>query len=702
MSRFSLLFLAACAGSAADNDVITSQCPEDVALFEERVWEPVVEPICTGCHLEGGVARDSDFLLDRDDMLQNLRAVSAMADQILLKPTGQHPNGHGGDTLFGEDSPEYAALAFWVAWTEGSCDVPEPESCGDELLPRRVRRLTHTEYGRTVADLLDVDASIAAGFAADPEVDGFRNDAEALVVHGLLADQYRVAAEQVSEMAVIDPGCTAGQTEAACAQAWLEDFGFRAFRRPLAEDELAAYQRFWAEVAAADGLEEGLRWGVTAMLQSPHFLYRSELGIEANGAYTLTDWEVATALSYAFWGTTPDAELLTAAEAGFDATTLQAQIERLGNDPRTLDTTADLVEVWLLLDRLATVPRDGLTEELRAAMAWETRTLVKDVAADDGQLGDLLHARHTFLDGTLAAHYGLAGTGRVELDGEQYGGLLRQGSVLTAHARPTGSSPVHRGVLVRERLLCEELPPPPANLDTSPPPVDPSLSTRERYEEHSANPECASCHDKIDPLGFGFEHYDGLGRWRATDGVHAVDDSGSLDGEPFVGLTELSAALEADARFRTCFAETWQRHLTGAEGCAEDPGDVGLTEPLFAMARGSGFAQRHGAPGEGDSLAVGQRPELSEPPDVETPPPDAFTLTISDDWGAGFCAEATVTNTTESAWTWEIRESADGTVNNIWNAEVVADGADWVFTGVEWNAVLEPGASASFGFCATR
>jgi len=261
-------------------------------------------------------------------------------------------------------------------------------------------------------------------------------------------------------------------------------------------------------------------------------------------------------------------------------------------------------------------------------------------------------------------------------------------------------------VLVRERLLCEDLPPPPSDLDTSPPPVDPTLSTRDRYAQHSTDPACSGCHDKIDPIGFGFEHYDGLGRWRADDAGHTIDDSGSIDGATFLGPFELADTLLDDARFRTCFVQTWRRHATGGEACAVDPGrDIGLMAPLLELVDLEGFHRRVGGVGEGDTLAAGARPVLEPLEEGDLPDGDSaddFELTVNNDWGTGYCAEGVVTNNTSADLTWEVRADDVGTITSAWNATYVMDGPDAVFVGVDWNGTIVPGASASFGFCADR
>lgn len=716
MRLLSLLALVAC-DPATDNtsaepptEYAVADCAPNVEVFRDRVWTPVLEPTCLACHGPGGIGSDGSRLdLDPADLEASMLATFQVADDLLRKPTEQHPDGHGGGAVLTEDSAGFAALEFWVAWMGGDCEeLPPAPSCEEEEAGRVLRRLTHAEYDRTVEDLVGITWDAGATFASDRVVDGYHNDAKALTVSSLLADQYRASAEEVAaaaDLAALLP-CTSADGD--CAAAFIESFGFRAFRRPLTQGDVDRYGALWAAVSASDGFDEGVRWVIAAMLQSPHFLYRAELGVQdGSGVFALTGWELATALSYDLWGTTPDAALLARAAAGEldDPEGLAEVAAEMLDDPRTLQTAADLVEVWLDTSQLQTVSRDGLDGPLRDALRQETRDLVIDLAGQGGTLDDLMTARHTFVEPSLAAHYGLEGSGRVPLDGVRYGGLLTQGSVLATHGRPLGSGPVQRGVAVRERLLCEDLPPPPANLDTSPPEIDPSASTRDQYTEHSANPECAGCHDKIDPLGFGFEHYDQLGRWRADDRGHAVDDSGSVDGVAFAGPFELADVLLDDPRFRACFVKTWRRHATGSEACADDPGPaVGLLTPLVELPGRRAFRERHGDPSEGDTLATGRR-IVPEPPDggtVTVPTGLLLELTTASDWGTGYCADGLVENHTADPVVWQLRTTPEGTIDSLWNAVLDDSGAEWVFSGVDWNREVPPGGTASFGYCASR
>jgi cellulase/cellobiase CelA1 len=339
----------------------------------------------------------------------------------------------------------------------------------------------------------------------------------------------------------------------------------------------------------------------------------------------------------------------------------------------------------------------------------------------------------------LAQYYGLpapaAEWAPVDVSGTAFGGVLTHGSVLVTHALPTISSPIHRGLFVRERLLCQELPDPPANLDTSPPPVDPAASTRERYTEHSSNPACSGCHTLIDPIGFSFEHFDASGRWRALDGVHPIDTQGEITGTTatnarFDGLGELADLLAESEDVRACYITQWIRHGFGVDDALPLDCYVNRVGPqvdtlrgvLPALAGTSHFRERVGGETELDvpgaelvPTAPGMEPEAPEPVDPPSVPPTepptapgpevtpgaALVVTEASRWETGYCANAAVENQTDADLRWAVEHRLEGTLNNLWNAEGSADTGRVVFRGVAWNATLAPGQRAEFGWCAT-
>lgn len=731
------------------NEALDPACDEELSFFEEQVDTPILSVRCIGCHNADGVAKETDLLLKADDGLHNFRAASRVARKtafgrsvLLLKPSLTHPEGHTGGELVPIGSPEYAALESFVeVATDPSCNPPVPESptaCDAPAPgPRLLRRLSRSEYVNTVRDLLGVEVD-PSSFATDEIVDGFDNDAEALIVSPLLADQYRESAEEIAglvDLAGLVPCDPQSGTE-ACARSFIETFGRSAFRRPLAQEEITRYTSLFSGIAGIDGFSEGIRWVLTAMLQSPSFLYRRELGRAEPGSdrYTLDPWEIASALSYGITGTMPDEALLRAAQAGELSTPEQiaAQAERLFSSPAALGSAERFVSQWLEIDTLETVPKDMATfpeldRAMRARLRKETETFVAHVLQDgSGTLDELLTADYSFADPELAAFYGFElPAGGVERDGlvlvsyapEHQAGLLTQGSFLATHARPNGSSPVHRGVVVRERILCQDLPPPPPGVNAEPPAPDPNQTTRERYSAHSADPACASCHRLIDPIGFGFERFDGIGRLTGVD----ADDSGEIiesgGSTPFTGTRGLAAVLADRADVADCFARQWLRFTYGTPASGDLACTLQNVQDAFrtgggqiealvaAAARAPHFRIRIGAPAEPSSADPDPDPPPEEEPEMppEMPRQDlAVDVRVDSDWGAGYCHQVTVTNQGPAPLDWSLALDVEGTINTHWNAITSGDQGRVTFEGVDFNDVIGPGEGASFGFCADR
>ncbi|MCA3011032.1 MAG: DUF1592 domain-containing protein [Myxococcaceae bacterium] len=380
--------------------------------------------------------------------------------------------------------------------------------------------------------------------------------------------------------AKVQPPCRpTGPDRRPCAAQFVRQFGRRAYRRPLDEAEVA---RFVGLVASADDFDAGVRAVVTSMLASPHFLYRFELGTaQPDGTFRLGPFEVASALSYALWRSMPDDALLDAAEAGRLATPddVAREARRLLAHPRARETVRAFSSQWLGLERLATLEKSqvsfpAFTLALREAMQRETPAFVEHVVFDGtGRFDELLTARTSFVEGPLASLYGLsaAPAGVRDLGEARAAGLLSHAGLLAAYAHSDQTSPVKRGVFVREQLLCQHFPPPPANAGGVPR-VDAAATTRERFRQHAADPSCRGCHQYIDEVGFGFEGFDALGAARAVEAGRPIDTSGELrDVERFgagtslrfTTLPELASALASSRRAKACFAATVFRYTRG-------------------------------------------------------------------------------------------------------------------------------------------
>lgn len=460
--------------------------------------------------------------------------------------------------------------------------------------------MTRSEYNATVRDLLGDDTKPAQDFALEEEALGFNNNAANLVTSAALAEKYMLAAEGIAERTISagssQIGCdplTLGAE--ACARQFIERFGKRAYRRPLQSDESALlFEQF--TLGAADGaFEDGLRLVVQTALQSPPFLYRVELGqpaLNGEAVVKLDGWETASRLSYLLWGSMPDDALFGAAEQGQLATPeqIEAQARRMLEDPKAHDAVANFHQQWLDYDRIANVGKDAATfpawsAEIGSLMHEETRRFLDDVVfGPSGGLGALLTSPATFLNAKLAAFYGVTGGSgdafeRVSLDPAQRAGVLTLGTLLTINAHSNQTSPVHRGKLVRERLLCANIPPPPPNVMVKAPEPDANSTARQRFAQHSADPTCKGCHTLMDPIGFGFESYDGMGRFRTAENQVPIDASGELVGTDvdghFNGVSELAARLAQSQNVASCYATQWFRFAYGrgeseADACSLD------------------------------------------------------------------------------------------------------------------------------------
>lgn len=443
--------------------------------------------------------------------------------------------------------------------------------------------------GGTTAGTEDV----AKNFPEESRPKGFAfdDDADAGLVTDVHVDQYMQAAEMLAKRAVASPsfvGCDPAKDAPGCAKSWVTSFGRKAFRRPLSDQEIQTYA---ALVTAQKDFTTGVSVAVQVMLSSPYFLYRFEIGTtQADGSVVLGPYERASALSYFFWGTMPDEELLQAAASGGLDTSdgLEKQARRLLADARARDVLGVFAVQWLGVEPILTTDKSQqlfpeMTPELRQAMEEETRRFVEHVILDGSHRYDeLLTADYTFANDALAKLYGVSSPGGADLAmtklPAERAGILGQASVLATFAHSDQTSPIKRGVWVRERLLCQTFPTPPPNAGTLPP-VDPSATTRERFGMHSADPVCHACHGDIDGVGFGFERFDPIGRYRTQENGKDIDPSGDMNdvdrlGEgksaPFHDLPGLGGILVGSKAAPACFARQSWRFAMGALERAED------------------------------------------------------------------------------------------------------------------------------------
>lgn len=477
--------------------------------------------------------------------------------------------------------------------------VPNPRDPSDTLPtfePREtaLRRLTVLQYDNTIRDLLGADVDVANELDPDPVAEeGFEFSdvlATDVTTSILSVEKYDTASRAAARQVFADPerrealvGCVPADGADPCVGAFLGTFLRRAWRSPPEEEDLARYQ---ALVQVGEGelgsVWLGLQYAVATALQSPFFLYRVEIGSEGpDGVRRFDDWEMASRLSFFLWDSTPDDELLNAASRA-ELTTeagLRAQAERLLASPRAREPTLRFFREWLGLrglDRMAksTGAFPAFTDTLGPAMRREIELLLESHVLDaDGSVLELLTTDETWVNAELAQLYDmdvpeLAGAAddfvRVTLPPERRG-LLTLGGMAALYAQPIDTSPTQRGLFVRNRILCEEIPPPPPGVETTLPMPMPgeTLTNRQRVERHMSDPVCSGCHSKMDPLGLPLEHFDGIGAWRENDRGMELDVSGDLDGTTFDGAIELGEVLRADPRVRDCVVRQMYRHATG-------------------------------------------------------------------------------------------------------------------------------------------
>jgi hypothetical protein len=479
------------------------------------------------------------------------------------------------------------------------------QSClADRPGPRLLRRLTAEQLDNSVRDLFGSADVPRSDVFNDPQVLGFTGDAASLLVRDLGTQQLMNHAERVARWAVTNVGARiapCNQMTPECRAQFVRQFGLRAFREPPDDDMVTRYEALFA---SGGTFERGLELTITAMLQSPFFLYRRELGVpdpRNAGTVRLTPYEVASNISYLIARSMPDEQLLQAAAANQLSTLSQidAQVDRLLQNPEHRATINRFVGEWLESKQVEGVLKDVedgvFNDALRASMLRETAALVEDVVfTRNGTLTDLLTTDYTFVDASLARHYGIAGvTGDqlVKVNTRRDPGILVQGSMMTGHGGAQFSSPTLRGKLVRTRLLCEDLPPPPDDVDTMIKVPENAKTTRQIFETHAENASCSGCHRTMDLIGYAFENYDFIGRYRTEENGIPVDTSGEILGRnfKFQTLRELNDYLASSEDVRQCMVRFMSYYAYGASGWA----DGGCTlNAISAEAKASSFTMR--------------------------------------------------------------------------------------------------------------
>jgi hypothetical protein len=463
------------------------------------------------------------------------------------------------------------------AWVQ---ETLRTEACSAGIVPgpAPVRRLSRAQYTTTIRDLLNVHLDIGSTLPADGAGgEGFDNAAETLFLSPIHAEKYLEAARVALNYASKDPRARAkfliaapggGITADSAARAILDDFLPRAFRRPVEAADVQFYLGLFQSAAKrGESFEDSILYALRAVLVSPQFLFRAEPPNTTGQMRLLDDYSLASRLSYFLWGSAPDSLLLALAESGRlqEPEILQGQVARMLRNQKSVDFASSFMEQWLRTRDLG----QGFKPDTELYPEWNDSELqgdiknqpilfFREIVANDLPILDLLDSKWTIA--TRKLQRTLYGTNvkparpdnqeqpqRIELpEGSQRGGLLGMSAVLAVSSHPHRTSPVLRGKWLLDAILGTPPPPPPANV----PPLEESkggatpTTLRERLAQHRANPACASCHDRIDPLGFALENYDVIGRWRRDHEGKPIDAKGELpDGTTFEGPDQLKAAL---------------------------------------------------------------------------------------------------------------------------------------------------------------
>ncbi|MEO8301278.1 MAG: DUF1592 domain-containing protein [Rhizomicrobium sp.] len=555
-------------------DVATAQSPAPVQnphlAFDSDI-APVFNKYCIGCH--SGAQPKGDMLLKFKDEADARGRVAN--DDFWSKVSTELSAGRMPPALV-KNRPTDDERKRIVDWINNDvltiAGKPDPGALV-------FHRLNNREYANTIRQLLylppDYDPTV--DFPADERGDGFDNNSDTLTISPVLIEHYLASAEKAVSRAFAPQKDTKDQTlsvlsrlndpskdfkaDFANRQAKIriniEAFLPRAWRRPVSKEEVDGVMKFAALSFANDGESQDKATGlaIRAALLSPNFLFRLEQDPRPDGTgkvYALTEYQLASRLSYFLWSTMPDDGLFAQAKAGTLRQNLDGEVARMLKDPKAISLTQDFMGQWLEVRGLEGTP--NLDKTLAASMKGETEHFFDYIVANNRPITDLLDADYAFVDERLAKLYGIAGvTGeefrKVQLDPAQRFGLITQASILTLTSKPLGTglrtSPVVRGKFILENLFNQKIPPPPPNVpplavdDTHPL----TGTTRQIFEQHRTNPVCAGCHARMEPYGFALENYAGNGAWRTQENNIAIDASGEINGHKFTTPAEFRQVL---------------------------------------------------------------------------------------------------------------------------------------------------------------
>lgn len=493
---------------------------------------------------------------------------------------------------------------------------------------RLLRRLTRAELQRTLDDVFPEVVGSWGGvqLSADPVSHlGFSTDAKVLVVNAPTFKDMLDTAEELAE-AVTAPGTLetllpcVSEADRSCAEEFVNLYGLRLFRRPLSETETTRYADYQQSVSERSDFATGTKWALSAMLQSPHAFYRSEIGSEEGGKHSLSQYEIATNLAYTYGGTTPTPELLAKAADGelSSPDALRAEAAHLLEDEQNWETARSFFREWLGYGRALNqtrVDEPEFAETYSELLVQETQIFLDQIMFRGGNVQQLLTADFTTLNGELAAYYGYGNSDATEFEAVQRPtgqgiGILGQGSMLVTTAHQTETSPTLRGLMFTENFLCVEPIAPPDVIPPleSAPGIEDAKTTREKYEiAHTSAPACANCHAGFDPFGFALEHFDETGRYRENEEGETIDASSAVelpDGSTHQvdGLESLARLVDETDDIENCVSGLMATYLLSGGGgvncLAEESrrqlaaGEISLRQFMIDLAATHHFSSR--------------------------------------------------------------------------------------------------------------
>jgi hypothetical protein len=624
VSRFiAIALIAACTAAAADD-------------FSKGLYAVLEKAACRSCHSPDGVASATRLHFPEADAPVNRieafgKSLVGLIDRdrpgqslLLEKPTNRI--AHTGGKRIEPGSPEEAVLRSWIdrlakmtgpelAQAEQYRNAVHRAAAGKQNGPV-LRRLTNAQYNNTVRDLLGEQGVPASQFPPEDFVNGYKNQYQAQSLSPMLFEAYSTAAEKIARNAF-----RRGDAErlipckpsVPCRAEFIRSFGLKAFRRPLDAMERKRYEGYFA---GSVDFSKGAQAVIEAMLQSPHFLFQLDETTDA----AWKPYARASRLSYALWNTTPDDGLLASAAAGELNTPkgVEKIARRMLADPKAKEALEEFVSQWMRFDRVIGTGRDTrvyprFNRESAAAMTEETRRFIADLVWSDRDFMEVFTAKNGYVNAELARIYELPAPGgefeKVAFpEASERAGLLGQASFLTLTSTPNDTSPTARGLFVREHFLCQHIADPPPGVSTVLPPLDEAKpqTNRQRLAVHTTDQTCASCHNLIDPIGFGLEKFDAIGGRREKAKLLFypldrkskeppkkveldLDTSGWVAGiadSKFSSPRELGAILARTPQCQECIVKQVFRYVAGR---LETDADRALIRKVYQDFRNSGF-----------------------------------------------------------------------------------------------------------------